>query len=325
MNALFEILGKLHSSAMFWDDTTERDPEEMREFMLHISTGRGKERMHGNKHDGRVVTWETLVLSSANTDDVHRVMTTGKDSDPHLMRFISVPFDEVDRSTDAKVRADRMKRAIRENFGHAGPIYLKYITEHYEDVRKVVVQAQEKFDRQLNVTSDERHWSATVAVSYVGACIAYKLGLLPFDPRLDKQWMLDHVDTMRVAHQQAASTSLDIFNEFLDAHVPNTLILAAKASSHVDNVARQPHGALLIRKEIDTNRIFVAKSAINTYCTEVKANYRKIEAELVKSGVILRRNCYKVLGADTTHASGQVRCWEIDLVVLSTLKGKKPT
>lgn len=322
INALYEILGGLHSLPLFWDDTTEREPEEMREFMLHISTGKGKERMHGNKHDGRVVTWETMVLSSANTDDVHRVMATGKDSDPHLMRFVSVPFDEVDRSTDAKVQADKMKRSLRENFGHAGPIYIDYIVKNYDEVKELVLKVQEKFDRALGVTSDERHWSAMMAVSYVGGCIAYTLGLLPFDPRLDRKWMMSHINVMRQTHQQAASTSLDIFNEFLDAHVSNTLVIRAKASSSIDNVAHEPRGALIIRNELDTDRMYVAKAALSTYCNEVKANQRKLETELIANGVILRKNCFKVLGADTTFAQGQVRCWEIDRVALSKLKSK---
>jgi hypothetical protein len=325
VNALFEIIGKLHSFPMFWDDTTEREPEEMREFMLHISTGKGKERMHGNKHDKRVVTWETMVLSSANTDDVHRVMATGKDSDPHLMRFVSVPFESAVMSTDAKVRADKMKQLLRENFGHAGPIFLKNLVENYEEIRRVLVLVQEKFDRALNVTPDERHWSAMMAASYVGGCIAYDLGLIPFNPRDDKKWMLSHVGVMRLEHQQAASTSLDIFNEFLDTHLPNTLILHAKGSSNIDNIAHEPrgHGGVAIRTELDTGRMFVARSSINQYCNEVKANQRKLENDLQVANIIVRKNCYKVLGADTKFAQGQVRCWEIDRDILSKLKGKK--
>jgi len=323
VNALFEIIGKLNSLPMFWDDTTERDPEEMREFMLHISTGKGKERMYGNKHDKRVVSWETMVLSSANTDDVHRVMATGKDSDPHLMRFVSVPFDSADRSTDAKVRADRMKRLLRENFGHAGPIFLRYIVENYERVAEAVRKVQEKFDRKLNVTPEERHWTAMMAASYVGGCIAYDLGLLPFNPRDDRDWMLAHVGVMRLEHQQAASTSLDIFNEFLDNHVPNTLTLHAKGSSNIDNIAHEPRGALYIRNELDSDRMYVSRAAINQYCNEVKATQRKLENDLVVQGIIVRRSCYKVLGADTKFAQGQVRCWEIDRNVLAKAKGAK--
>jgi hypothetical protein len=323
MNAMWFNLGTMHSLPMFWDDTTERDPEEMREFMLHISSGRGKERMHGNTHDGKVVTWETIVMSSANTDDVHRVMSTGKDSSPHLMRFVSIDFDEVDRSIEAKLRADQFIRDICANYGHAGPIYMQQVTEYYDDVQKLVIEEMERFGRRLNVTSEERHWVAVLAVAYVGGRIAYKLGLSPFDPKDDEAWMLEHLRQMRITYEQAASTPVDVLNEFLEEHNSNTLIISPKAASNLDNIVQRPHGALYIRVEVDTDRIYIAKPAVNTYCTEQKANFKKLEAALIQAGVLLRRECYKVLGADTPIAKGQTRCWEIDRTALGSMGRRK--
>jgi hypothetical protein len=319
INAMFSNLGTNHSMPMFWDDTTERDPDEMREFMLHISTGKGKERMKGNTHDGRVVTWETIVISSANTDDVHRIMSTGKDSDPHLMRFISIPFDSLDRSTEAKILADEFKRGIRANYGH-GWVYLQYITKNYEAVRTVVLKEMERFDRLLQAQSEERHWSATLAVAYVGGRIAYMLGLSPFNPRDDEDWMVNHIDRMRISYKEAKSTPADIISEFLDNNVSHTLILSPKLASSVDNIVNRPQGKLYIRNEVDTNKIYIAVEALNNYCTEKKVNIRMLEAELRVAKILLRRNCYKVLGADTPFSSGQARCWEIDRTVLSTIK-----
>lgn len=319
INATFEMLGTIHSLPFLWDDTTEREPEEMRKFMLHIPTGKGKDRMHGNVHDGKVVTWETIVMSSTNTDDVHRIMATGKDSTPHLMRFVSVPFDPIDSSTEAKLRADQYIRGISGNYGHAGRVFLKYIVANREKVQMLVEREMERFDRLTGATAEERHWSAFFAAAFVGGRIAYKLGLIPFDPKDDEQWMIDHAGDMRTTYKQAVSTSADILNEYLEGHVANTLILSPKQASNVDNIVQRPHsaGGLLIRNEVDTNRIYVNRTAFNSYCNEVKANFRSIEAELQASNVILRRYAYKVLGADTPFAMGQTRCWEIDRVALS--------
>lgn len=325
MNAMWSILGTNHSLPMFWDDTTDREPEEMREFMLHISTGKGKERMHGNVHDGKVVTWQTMVISSANTDDVHRVMTTGKDSSPHLMRFISIDFDTANRNTDMKIKADAFKRGIRENYGHAGMAYLAYIAQHREEVHKLIIKEMERFDRLLNVKSEERHWTAALACMSVGGRIAYKLGLFPFDPRLDEAWMLQHVRDMRVNYAQATSTAVDILTEFLESNVRTTLILSPKQSSNVDNIVQKPQGALTIRNEVDTKLIYISRTAMNEFCTESKASFRKLENELVASGVLIRKSAYKVLGADTPWSGGQTRCWEIDRDKLEKFTAKKGT
>lgn len=319
LNALWTILSTNHSIPMLWDDTTERDPQEMRKFMLHISTGKGKERMHGNTHDGRVATWETMVLSSANTDDVHRVMSTGKDSDPHLMRLLSIEFDNVDRSTETKLRADTFKRVIRLNYGHAGPLFIQNVIGRYDEVLNAVQKMVTAVDNVLNAESQERYVTAGIACAYIGGSIAYQLGLIPFTPLNDIEWIKGHVTKWRDAHSQASSSSAEILSEFIDMHQADTLTVSPKSASNIDNVAHNPRGALTIRHELDNGLMYISRSAFNNYCTEAKANFRKIEQELDKLGVILRRNCHKNLGADTQYTGGQVRCWEISVTRLSTL------
>lgn len=316
VNATYAILGTYHSLPMFWDDTTEREPEEMRKFMINISQGKGKERMIGNVHDGKVVTWETMVLSSANTDDVHRVMNTGKDTDPHLMRMISVEFDEVDRSTEMKITADKFRARLRQSFGIAGEIYLKYVVTHYDKVKKKLLAVQEALDREIEMTSEERYWSAGIACIIVGGHLAFSLGLIPFDPMDDLDWLKTHLQKMRVTRKQATSTPADVLDEFLNTRLSNTLVVSPKQASNLDNVVARPYGPLLIRNEIDTGLVYVARSAIDDYCDEVKANFRKLENELVALGIVTRKNCHKVLGADTVHAMGQTRCWEVNLAKL---------
>ena len=322
LNALWEVLGGHHSIPLHWDDTTERDPEEMRKFMLHISTGRGKERMHGNQHDGKVITWETFVLSSANTDDVQRIMSTGKDSDPHLMRFISIPFHGLPGDVNAKQRADAFKLAIRKNHGWGAVEYVPFVVRNYEKVQKLVEYHTERFDRLLNVTSEERHWSASLAVMYVGGRLAYTLGLSPFDPDDDEHWFLTHFQAMRKTYKQASSSSADIMSEFLDKHLNYTLVLSPKQASNVDNVIRRPHQGLYVRHEVDKDRIYVARHAWRTWCTEVRANQTKVENELLLAKVILRKDCHKVLAADTPDAATATRCIEIDRIALTNFKGR---
>lgn len=322
-NAMYSITGTYHSFPILWDDTTDRDAADMGEFMLNISNGHGKERMKGNKHDGRVVTWETMVLSSANTDDVNRIMATNKDPQARLMRFVAIEFDAVDRTTETKITADQFKRDLMQNFGHAGRIYMKYIVEHYDEVAAYVHKVMARFDRELKIESQERHWSAVLACQYVGGRIAYKLGVCPFDPKDDLTWLKAHIGNMRVSYADAAQSPAEMLSEFLESKLSNTLILQAKGSNNIDNIVQRPHGngGLQIRRENDTGLIYIARSALNEWCEETKANYRTLEAALVQAGIITRKQCHKVLGADTTLAAGQTRCVEVSKTKLEKFTG----
>ncbi len=309
-NALYQILGTYHSLPMLWDETTEREPDEMRRFLLNISQGKGKERMKGNEHDGRITTWETMVLSSANTDDVSRLLSTGKDSDPHLMRLVSVEFDRVDRSLEAKERADEFKRKLRDHYGHAGPRYIRYVVTNYEAIKHLIAHNIRQVDRRVQAKSHERFWTAAIACAITAAQLATRIGVLRYDYKADVAWMEEHVSRMRTTAVESRATAGEIISEFLAENVASTLALSTLASN-MSNIALKPTRSLLIRHEVDTGIIYVARNAIMQYCAENKANFRKLEQELLRSGALANRNARRILGADSAYTKGQVRCWKL--------------
>lgn len=319
INALYETLGTYHSLPFLWDDITERDPDEIRRFLLNISQGKGKERMKGHEHSGVSKAWETIVLASANTDDVQRIMSSGKEVDPHLMRLVGVEFKAIDTNTEAKIKADQFLRQINNNYGHVGPIVMKFVTSHYDAVAKGYIKNVAMVDRLLNSSnaSAERYWSATVAAAYTGAQIACKLGLLPYPYEDDLQWMVAHLTKQRETIKEGTALSIDILAEFLEQHVGHTLVVSAKMASNLDNVILRPYNSLYIRHELDAGRIYVSRNALMEYCVKVKASFRAIETDLETRGVIISRNVQKILGADTQYAKGQTRAWKVDASKLS--------
>ncbi len=326
INALYEHLGTFHSLPFLWDDITERDPEEIRRFLLNISQGKGKERMKGTEHSGRSVSWATIVQASANTDDVSRIMSSGKDVDPHLMRLVGVEFAAIDNSPEAKIAADDFIRALHQNYGHAGRAYIKFVVEHYEAVRRGYIKNVAMVDRKLNSSnaSAERYWSATIAAAYTGAQIACRLGLLDYPYERDLEWMVAHLARQRAAIKEGHASPEEVLAEFLEQHIANTLVVSAKAASNLDNVVLRPHQALLVRHELDRDTIFLSRSAMMHHCTEARVSFRKIEHALESSNVLIARNVQKILGADTQYAKGQIRCWRVDATQLAR-KAAVPT
>ena len=328
-NALYEALGTYHSLPFIWDDTTERDPDELRKFLLNISQGQGKMRM---KDSGgiseRRVTWETIVLASANTDDLSRLMTSGKDVDPHLMRLIGVEFGLIDTSAPAKQRADTFLRAIAQNNGHAGPAMMKHMVQHYESVRRGYIKNIAKVDHLLNSTnaSAERFWSAGIAAAYTGAGLAQAVDLLPgFPIESDLLWMVSHLGRQRDQINENRQDAEELFAEFLEMHISNTLVVSPKAGSNLDNIVNKPYGALLIRHEPDNNAMWVSRAAMMEYCTEHKAPFNQIEQALLARGIITQRSGLKVLGSDTPYAKGQTRVWKVDCKKLDPIAASRLT
>lgn len=320
VNAMYEALGTYHSLPFLWDDITEREDDEIRKILLNVSQGTGKMRMRDSSGIGdRHVTWNTMVLASANVDHLMTIMSTGKNVDPHLMRLVGVDFGLIDASAPAKQLADNFIRQLKNNHGHAGPLFMRTVLTNFERVRKTYIDTIAKVDTMLNSSnaSAERYWSAAVAAAYTGASIARFLGLLPnFPLEQDLDWMIGHLGTQRQAIAESRHTPSELFAEFLEAHVSNTLVIAPREASNLDGIALRPHGPLLIRHEMHTNLMWVARSAIMDYCSKHKTSFRALEASLERLGVITARNTQKVLGADSAYAKGQSRTWRIDTRML---------
>ena len=312
INALYHKLSSYHNLPFTLDDTTERPPEEMRKLTLNIPQGRDKERMKGNEHDGRNNSWCCFVLMSTNADDVAQITAIGKESQPHLMRLIPVWFNLVDDSTEAKIEADKFKKEYATHYGWAGPEFMRFVLPRLDKVKARIEMMIERVDRDIQVQSHERYWSAGVALAIVGALIARDIGLLEgFPIEQDYQWMLTHIHKMRQTALSHDLVPIDVVNDFLNAALPNTLVLSAKQTSNIDNIAVRPHSALYVRHDFDEGGIYIARSAFAEYCAKNKISFKQIEERLERDGVIVNRNAQKVLGADTAFAKGQTRCWKV--------------
>ena len=320
VNALYSAIGTMHSLPFMWDDITERDPDELRRFLLNISQGQGKRRMTSEaRQSDHTDTWETFVLATANTDDISRILASGRDVNPHLMRMVGVEFSAIDTGAEAKIKADSFLRLMNQNYGHVGPALMKVIVTKYEAVRKGYIKNVAMVDRMLGSSnaSAERYWSAAVAAAYTGAQLAMGMGLIAFPLEADLQWMVDHLGHQRESIKESSSTPLEQLTAFLNGAIRNTLILSAKAASNLDNVIHRPTDDLLVRNEMDAGIIYIARNAIMKYCAENRVAFKAFEQTLVRTDrVILDHNIQKVLGADTVFASGQSRCWKVDATKL---------
>lgn len=317
-NALFNTIGTFHSLPVLLDEITSRDDGQMAEFALNISQGRGKDRMRGSEHDGKVVTWETPILSTANTDLVTRIFSSRKDAQPHMMRVVSVDFYLPNKSAAAVNRANQFAKAIRANYGHAGLAFAQFVAANYSAVHAEVDRAMSEINVALGGSqlSAERFWVAAIATALVAGKIAKRLQLWDFPLKDDYEWMKGHITSMREVQDGQQSSPLEMLSEFLEASIDNTLILTAKASSNLDNVARAPHRALHIRHEVDKQLIYISRSAILSYLMDNRVSAKEVERELMQSGVLVDKSKLKVLGADTPFAKAQTRCWLVNAACL---------
>lgn len=306
----------MHNLPIYLDEITDRNVEDMAKFIFNYSGGKGKMRSQasgGVRPD--TATWGNIAMVNANADEYARMSSVYKDSQPHMMRFLQIEFPV--QNIISKPEGDEIKALVYENFGHAGRIFIEYIVQHQASVKTRVQQYVRDADKRTGGNSAERFWIAGIACMRCAAEIGYDLGLFEnFPIPHDIEWLYTLALSLRTQVQQFIMSADEMISEFLDHELTHTLTIGAKNSGNVDNIREEPRGGLTVRKEEDTDRTYISRSALQTYCVDRNINMGRHLKTLFTTGVVLQENMRRVLGAGTVFAKGNVRCIEVDTKVL---------
>ena len=320
-NALYLLYAARSSILFHLDEVTRMRPEVFGRFCLAAPQGKPKDVVTQTREIRKnTLFWEGMVLASANTNLYHVLASSRADATAEAMRLFQLSFPTP--TSHSKGEADQFLRDIKNNYGHAGPVFLQFVVQNYATVKERVEKMMLMVDAKAQITAAERYWSAVVAANFTGALAARKLGLLEGWPiEQDFEWIIKQIVGIRSNIVEHISAPKETISEFLESKVGETLVVAQTLNSNIaPRVDQAPRGALSIRHETDTKKMYVMKSEFKRYCQETGANYSAIQNDLELRGILLDRNKLIVLGKGTDFGKGQVRCWELDMTRLGSDK-----
>jgi hypothetical protein len=179
---------------------------------------------------------------------------------------------------------------LKENYGHAGDIYAKYLVDNLEEAVNGMRGIQQKIDKEMNLTGRERFWSATIACNIAGGMLARNLGLLDWDMKLIYKWACAMLEGLREDVKAPASNSASIVGDFINRHMQNILVVNDEVDARTNLHALpslEPRGELLIRYEPDTKKMYIAAGAFRKDCVESQTHYKDTLQQLEKKGIYL--------------------------------------
>lgn len=291
LNAKILRLGVMQHWANTVDEITNMPPADFSTLAYSMSQGRGKDRVKSNANELRVnlTSWQSISLCSSNASFYEKMGSLKNSPDGELMRLIEYKIDYTP-AIDAVLAKQMFDHQLKENFGHAGDIYAKWLVENLEEAKNTVKGIQAKLDKELKLTQRERFWSAVVAANITGGLIAKSLGLINWDMKAIYKWASQMVLDLRVEVKPPASDVMATIGDYINRHMQNILVVN-------DNVDRrtsmptlptlEPKGELLIRYEPDTKKMFLAAKPFKTDCVKFQVNYKDTLQQLEKKGIFL--------------------------------------
>lgn len=281
-----------------------------------------------------------IMIATANSSLNSLISTDNAAGTAGAMRVFEIKF--LAKRVHTKPEADEYLRNLKQHYGHIGELFAHFVIRNREAVAKRVHAVMEEIDREANIQSSERFWSAIIAVVYVAAEIAEALKLLPYSAQAVRDWAVkEQIPYMRGIVREEYRDPLAILTDFI-AQSHGGIVVVDKATSIGANTAGQavageqafavnnPHGSLVGHYDLKNGVLLILKQAFKEHCGRIGASASGILADLsVAQGmstgpVVIERQCRRTLGAGTNLAKGQAWCFAVNMSH-SDVAGVKPT
>ena len=287
-NAKMQRLGTMNNLPYTIDEITNITPADFSDLAYGMSQGRAKDRMKGATNELREnnTTWQTMSLASANASFYEKLGSAKAGANAEMLRLFeyTIPPTSVISTEDGKRLFDRQ---LKENYGHAGDIYVKWLVDNLEDAVQGILDIQRKIDAELKLTPPERFWSAVAACNLAGGVLAKRLGLHDYNMAEIYKWTCKTIQGMREEIKPPAENAVAVVGDYINRHMQNILVVKAdvdKRSTVHSLPTLEPKGELLIRYEPDTKLMYLVTREFKHDCVERQTNYKDTLKELESKG-----------------------------------------
>lgn len=315
---LFAYLGVMHSLPVLLDEVTNTKGYEFSDLVYTFSNGTGRV---GAQSDGslraNVYGWNTIMVSTSNRAVQPTIAAAKVNATPEIARVFEYKFVRAPGQLP-KLEADDLIPELMANCGHAGRVFLAYVVQNQEDVKRLLSKTRKIINQRANVQQDERFWLAGMTAIMTGLMIAKKLGLVKFDLASLLDWALRQVNSMRAFVGETETDVIDQFGVMLNEMATGFLVTDkegdARANEARATVLHSPRGELIGRVVAASNTLYLPVSVLRKWCSENQADYREMTSALVNRQWAVMETRPISLGKGThDYATAPSRCYRIDL------------
>lgn len=314
--AKYQRMGVVKNMILCLDEVTNMEPKAVSDFAFGITNGRGRNRQQAAANAERInkTTWSLPCITSGN-NSLHEVLQIDK-ADPEGEKLRVLELEVVRSDGLSKQDTDQLfSMDLMENYGHAGEVMMQYILDNYEDCVKDLKSIQRDFDKTAKLTQPDRYYSALCATALFGGKVANDLGIIdiPIKPVYD--YLISKLGKETQPPKESfIDRSASFLGMFLSEHIQNQLIINSKPPAIEGMLSapiETPRGPLIIRREPDTERVYIISSILKAWCAKKQISYKSMLEDLTESGLLLK-NAKVKMSAGTPQDSPSVMALVLD-------------
>ena len=287
---------KLHRMAVMCnlplgvDEITKMSGDDFSDLAYSVTQGAPRRRMKSSTNEERESQgyWATMMVATSNasmTDKLESLKSTAEGELMRLMQYRIDPTNNLDKAT-----AKQIFGRLQSNYGHAGGKYAQFLVQNLEECIDTTLKLQVKLDKAVNIETRERFWSGMAASNLAGGMFAHKLGLHQIDYKRVFDWSVEEIKSMQGSVRLNFNDYATVVGEFLLKHNLNILVVNKYSTSKAGIAAApllMPRGALIVRYEPDTKKIFIVRQALKDYCAAKQITFTDLLSGLNSTGAFI--------------------------------------
>lgn len=268
--------------AVYMDEMTNTKPQDLSDFLYQLPSGMQRNRMgakaNTERHRGK--PWKQLFGTTGNTSMIERISLYKALPQAEAQRVLEYRAQRVQFAS--KSETDRFAMEIKENYGHAGVVYIQYVMNNLDAVKQLAEVTQQRIDTAAGLTAENRFWSVLVSRTVTGLMLAKKAGLIDWNISAIVQWA---IDAMKQAQNTVKDMHTDvetILTDYLAEHYNSMLRIRS-----TDDARRQPTGLdqlitpeaaprgnnFVARYEYDIKKLYLLPKPLREWCGKQQINY----------------------------------------------------
>ncbi|MGO4440299.1 DUF927 domain-containing protein [Rhizobium sp. RAF56] len=194
------------------DELSYFDPKDVRKLIFEFHTGSGKGRLDRNSEEKAVRSWSSSMFTACESSieqlakgvDQKGLWTAGM-----AARHPDILFDNDDAKQRPAEVIDELKRLLKKNYGHAGPVFAEAIMKLDHDKLREQLAAMVATIGEPGAASAEMRAREVFGLMKLCGYIAVKLDLLPT--------AIDVEGTVDTAYRLFLDTSAHLLDDFAQA------------------------------------------------------------------------------------------------------------
>jgi hypothetical protein len=326
-NALFHKASRHKNLPILMDEVTDKPVWELEDLVYFMTQGREKESLTSERVARPVLPgWALPAISTSNNSLRTKLQARRGDSQGLFARIIELSFDLP--FAENLGYSDRMvlRHGFAENFGHAGPLLVRYAQENKDTCESIMDQFMVRFDTAIDGDSAYRFWVASCAATMTVLTVARHLGLVGYDITALSQWAVDALKAQRTDAITQIASSDDVLAQFLEGNA-NRIVVAYQsnlgANASVPRIWPEDgvRGSELVgRVEVPERSLYLSMPAFIRFCNDKGfdvGSFVRNAAHSVSQGETLLKKPQPVeinLGKGTKNASARMKALEFNLL-----------